>query len=83
MSSSKPYDPAKYHTGLLVRTAQRPELEAFMASWKLHNPLQTEQLAFSGSTAKVKASFMYHGGYVLYQLEGIPGIWHEQCLQPA
>jgi hypothetical protein len=22
----------------------------------------------------------YHGGDVLYELEGIPGIWHEACL---
>jgi hypothetical protein len=22
----------------------------------------------------------YHGGDVLYVLEGIPGVWHESCL---
>jgi hypothetical protein len=22
----------------------------------------------------------YHGGDVLYTLDGIPGLWHEQCL---
>ena len=25
----------------------------------------------------------YHGGDVLYELEGVPGVWHEVCLRKA
>jgi hypothetical protein len=32
-----------------------------------------------GRAAKVKSIGYYHGGDVLYQLEGVPGIWQEQC----
>jgi hypothetical protein len=30
-----------------VRVARRPELERFLATWKLHNPLLPEQLTFA------------------------------------
>jgi hypothetical protein len=75
------YDPAKYREGTLVRVAARKELEAFLKAWKLHHPLQPEQLDYAGRSAKVLKSGMYHGGDILYELEGIPGIWHEQCLE--
>lgn len=81
MRQNRPYDPAKYKAGWLVRTAPKSELEAFSKTWKYHHPLQPEQLAFAGAAAKVKRSLMYHGGDMLYELEGIPGIWHEQCLR--
>ena len=25
----------------------------------------------------------YHGGDALYELEGVPGVWHEVCLRKA
>ena len=75
------YDPAKYRRGLTVRVAPRSALEAFLRpTWKLHHPLLPEQLEYGGLTGKVLWTAMYHGGDVLYELEGIPGIWHEQCL---
>jgi hypothetical protein len=80
MSPARAYDPAKYQPGSLVRILPRSELEAFARSWKYHHPLQPEQLLSADVTAKVQRSFMYHGGDMLYELEGIPGIWHEQCL---
>lgn len=81
MKQRQGYNPAKFRSGFIVRTLPRAELEAFAKSWKYHNPLQPEQLPFAGATAKVLRSFMYHGGDVLYELEGVPGIWHEQCLK--
>jgi hypothetical protein len=75
------YDPAKYKEGAVVRVASRSALEAFLKSWKLHHPLQQTQLEYAGRSAKVLKSGMYHGGDVLYELEGIPGIWHELCLE--
>ena len=75
------YDPAKYREGAVVRVASRPTLEAFFKNWKLHHPLQRAQLEYAGQPAKVLKSYMGHGGDILYELEGIPGIWHEQCVE--
>jgi hypothetical protein len=38
-------------------------------------------LKFAAKVAKVKSVGFYHGGGVLYQLKGVPGTWHEQCLR--
>jgi len=82
MPSPTPYyDPAKYREGDQVQVAPTAVLRAFQESWKLHHPLQPEQIGHAGRKAKVLKSLMYHGGYILYQLEGVPGIWHEQCLE--
>ena len=80
MSPTSYYDPAKYAVGASVRIKSRSDLEAFMRTWKHHHPLQSEQLEYAGHIANVSTSAMYHGGDVLYQLSGIPGIWHEVCL---
>jgi hypothetical protein len=77
------YDPAKFEDGAAVRISTRAELERFLQTWNLHNKLQPEQLLYGGETATVEKSFMYHGGDVLYQLKGVPGIWHERLLQLA
>ena len=72
---------AEFPPGSRVRIVDRPALEKFMREWRLHNPLQDEQLAFGGREAVVREVGYYHGGDELYQLEGIPGVWHEACLQ--
>ena len=56
-------------------------LEEFLRTWKFHHKLQAEQLSYGGRIVKVRSSAMYHGGDVLYELEGVPGVWHEQLLQ--
>ena len=56
-------------------------LEEFRKTWKWHHPLQEEQLRYSGATSVVQDVGFYHGGDELYELEGIPGIWHEACLE--
>ena len=66
-----------------MRIQNKETLERFMAEWKLHNPLTADQLAFVGKTATVGEVGFYHGGDVLYQLKGVPGVWHEQCLEGA
>ena len=71
----------KFPTGSIVLIAERHALEHFRQTWKLHNPLVTEQLAFAGSRATIASVGFYHGGDVLYELEAIPGIWHECCLR--
>ena len=64
----------EFPVGSFVKIAERGALE------KLHNKLQPEQLDHAGKIGKIKSVGFYHGGYELYQIEGIPGIWHEQCL---
>jgi hypothetical protein len=73
----------EYPVGSLVEIASRGVLEEFMKTWKFHNKLQPQQLDYAGRTGRVKWFGFYHGGDELYQIEGIPGTWHEQCLNPA
>jgi hypothetical protein len=40
-------------------------------------------LKFADKIAKVKSVGFYHGGDELYELEGVLGTWHEQCLRPV
>jgi hypothetical protein len=78
------YDPAKYAVGTTVRIKPRATLETYQRpQWKYHHPLDAEQIQYAERTAQVASSGMYHGGDVLYQLSGIPGIWHEACLDAA
>jgi hypothetical protein len=78
------YDPAKFARGVEVKVVDRDALEEFAREWRnKHYPLQPEQLAYAGRTATVDKSMMYHGGYILYQLLDVPGIWHECCLRSA
>ena len=70
-----------YAVGTRVQIADRASLEEFRTSWRHHNPLSPEQLAYAGQSSTVKEVGFYHGGDVLYQLDAIPGTWHEQCLR--
>jgi hypothetical protein len=70
----------EFSVGIEVQIADRRRLEQFVRSWTLHHPLEPSQLAFAGARAVVKSVSFYHGGDELYVLEGLPGIWHEACL---
>jgi len=70
-----------YAVGTTVQIADRASLEEFRTSWRHHNPLSAEQLAYAGQSSTVKEVGFYHGGDVLFQLDAIPGTWHEQCLR--
>jgi hypothetical protein len=74
---------ATYPAGTIVQILSLANLRLFQSSWRLHNPLLDEQLAFADHTAAVKKVMFYHGGYELYVLNDIPGIWHPECLRPA
>lgn len=81
MGKSKgPYQ-EEFSVGSIVRVAERPVLENFLRAWKLHNKSKPEQLDYAGKTGKIKSVGFYHGGEELYQIEGMPGIWHECCLE--
>ena len=73
----------EFPVGSLVQVLPRPSLEEFRETWRHHNPLQEEQLSFADATARVREVGFYHGGDVLYHLDGLPGIWHEGCLRKA
>jgi hypothetical protein len=77
-----PYS-ALFVVGSMVEVADRRVLEAFLRTWRFHNPLRAEQLAHAGEAARVARVGFYHGGDPLYELEGIPGVWHEACLGAA
>jgi hypothetical protein len=75
----KPYE-ARFKAGAQVRVRPREELERFKETWRYHHPLSSEQVTYAGALSVVKEVAFYHGGDPLYQLAGIPGIWHEECL---
>ena len=69
--------------GTSVKIASRLELEEFRRTWRFHHKLEAEQLSYADRTTLVKAVGFYHGGDVLYELEDVPGTWHESCLRPT
>ena len=71
----------EFPKGSKVKIADRAFLEDFRQTWKYHHKLEPEQLGFAGKIADVKSVGFYHGGYELYELDGVPGIWHEACLR--
>jgi len=75
----KPYH-AEFPIGTDVRIADLPELERFRREWRFHHPLEPGQLDFAGRSARVASVGSNHGGDVLYVLDGVPGIWHEECV---
>ncbi len=74
------YNP-EFPRDTVVRVVARERLEDFQRNWKLHNPITDAQLDAAGVQAKVANVGFYHGGDELYTLQGLPGIWHECCLE--
>jgi hypothetical protein len=72
-----------YPVGTRVRIIDPDALSDFQRTWKFHNNLTVQQLAYAGQVAEVEKVSFYHGGDVLYQLVGLPLLWHEPCLLPA
>jgi hypothetical protein len=78
----KPYE-ATFPVGSRVRIASQEKLQDFLRNWQYHNPLKPDQLAFASREANVSDVGFYHGGDPLYVLDGVPGVWHEECLERA
>ena len=72
---------ARFERGSQVRIGSAEELNQFRLNWKYHNPLTDDQMRYAGEFTVVRDVGFYHGGDPLYQLDGIPGVWHEQCLR--
>lgn len=73
----------QFPKGSVVRVKDSGVLESFKKNWRYHNPLTDAQLKFAKKEGRVASVSFYHGGDVLYSIDGIPGIWHEQCLESA
>jgi hypothetical protein len=71
----------KFQPGQSVRIADRAALDEFFRSYRLHHPLAEAQLEHAGKVATVIRAYMYHGADQLYELTGVPGIWHEHLLE--
>jgi hypothetical protein len=71
-----------YPKGTQVRIADRDFLDQFKREWKYPNKL-LPKLEYADRLATVEGVGFYHGGDPLYKLEGIRGLWHEECLQVA
>lgn len=80
MGKTKGLNNAEFEIGSEVRIADRALLESFLEEGQYHNELEPEQLEFAGRVAKVKSVEFFHGGDEIYTLEGISGVWHEECL---
>jgi hypothetical protein len=83
MGKTKGLNHAEFEVGAEVRVADRPFLERFLEEGQYHNELEPEQLEYADRVAKVKSVDFFHGGDEIYTLEGIPGVWHEECLRPV
>jgi hypothetical protein len=79
MGKTKGINNAEFEVGSEVKIADR----AFLEAGQYHNELEPEQLAYAGKIAKVKAVDFFTGGDEIYTLQGIPGVWHEECLSAA
>jgi hypothetical protein len=82
MKMAMPPYQERYLAGTNIRIGSVERLLEFKRTWKYHHPISDEQIKAAGKVAKVKGASFYHGGDVLYALEGIGGIWHEQVLDP-
>jgi hypothetical protein len=75
-----PYQ-ADFPEGTRVRVAGRDVLESLMRpAWAFHHPVTPRMLECADRTAIVREVGYYHGGDELYELIGVPGLWHERCL---
>ena len=81
MGKTKGLNNAEFTVGTEIQIADRAFLESFLEAGQYHNELEPEQLEFAGRVAKVKEVSFFHGGDEIYSLEGIPGVWHEECLR--
>src|SRR4029077_20745958 len=83
LGKTKGLNIAEFDVGAEVRVADRGFLEKVLEAGQYHNELEPEQLAFAGAVARVKSVEFFHGGDEIYTLEGVPGVWHEECLSAA
>lgn len=65
----------QFEPGDEVEIVDRETFEAFRDYWKYVARPTEEQLEYAGVKTKIKQPGFYHGGYVIYTLEDVPGGW--------
>jgi hypothetical protein len=83
VGKTKGLNQAEFEVGSQVRIADRAFLQEFLEAGQYHNELEEEQLDYAGRVATVKSVEFFHGGDEIYTLDGVPGVWHEECLSAA
>ena len=73
----------RFPAGTVVRILDAGRLVDFAKGWRWHHPLEQGQFEYASREATVIEVGFYHGGDPLYRLDGVPGLWHEECLGPA
>jgi hypothetical protein len=74
----------QHPVGSPVKIAPLQELEEFMRTYKYHHALVPEQLRYAGLSTIVRSVAYYHGGDVIYTLDGTERFaWLEPCLRDA
>ena len=56
-----------------------PVAQPLVIGWQAA-PHAGGKLPVAGSVGDVEPATFFHGGDEIYALEGIPGVWHEECL---
>jgi hypothetical protein len=74
---------ARFPVGTKVQVKDEGLLRQFQDRSKLRHPISAEQIETAGQVDVVTNVGFYHGADVLYKLETLPGIWHEECLKAA
>ncbi|HEX5275263.1 MAG TPA: hypothetical protein VFW34_08305 [Candidatus Rubrimentiphilum sp.] len=72
---TKGFGKPQFQTGDKVVIVDRQTLERFRNYWKFVARPTEEQLQYAGVKTNVSRPAFYHGGYVLYELEDVPGSW--------
>jgi len=80
--SPEPYK-ERFPVGTKVQVKDKGFLRQFHERWKFHHPISPEQIETAGQVDTVTNVGFYHAGDVLYKLQRLPGIWHEECLEAA
>ena len=81
MGSHKGPYKEEFSEGSYVLIHPKAQLEQFAEKWSKHHPIQSDQFEYGGQAAQVVEVLFYHGCDELYVLRGIPGVWHEACLE--
>ena len=80
MGKTKGVNNAEFEVGTEVRIADRAFLEKFMEAGQYHNELEPEQLDYAGRTAQGERCIVFPRRRRDIYAEGVPGVWHEECL---
>lgn len=71
----------QFPVGTKVQVRDEGFLRQFQERRKVPHPISPEQIETAGQVDIVTNVGFHNGGDVLYKLQRLPGIWHEECLE--